>query len=679
MSDTAFLPPAFGWVNSPADVAAAVTRISAFQGVPALLSQAAPDLLAADDDRTVLFWTAEEKVLGRVLPSWNQGSVGSCFPAGTRVRMADGTHKPIEAVRLNDAVLTAEGNTGRVRHLFVRHEGECLYRFRCRGHYGLAATSEHPVLTKRGYVKMEDLRIGDLVAVPKYLPQSVGFVQTADHRSWQTRLRSDVSIGRTINYNGAAQFGRRAAVVQVAPMPDTIELTPGFGRIIGLFLAEGCTDKNKVVWTFSEAERDTLAAELIDLLRSELGAEAHVQKRGKKNTCKVNLHGRVWSELFESLCGNGSGMKRLHADVASGPVAFLRAVYEGWLAGDGHRRDNHVQGTTVSHDLALSMYDIATALGLMPVIRHCDPKPSHNVKTRRRRYDVVVGEGGGANRPPQDDKHVWRAVNSLIAEPYSGDVFNMEVEGDNSYVAEGIGVHNCVSFGFGRGCQDLMLIEIAAGEPEEWPGAEVATEPIYGGSRVEVGGGRIGGDGSVGAWAAEWVTKWGVLLRQKYGTIDLSSYSESRSRQWGDRGCPDELEPLAREHPVRSAAMVTSAQEAWAALGSGYPIPPCSDQGFTSTLKDGICEASGNWNHCMEFRGRFVHHTGERVFPTQNSWGGYLRGERTTKDIHGNVITLPEGCFLARWDVVDRMLRQRDSFALSGFKGFPKRNLDWLI
>lgn len=241
-------------------------------------------------------------------------------------------------------------------------------------------------------------------------------------------------------------------------------------------------------------------------------------------------------------------------------------------------------------------------------------------------------------------------------------------------------VGSCVSFGFGRACNDLLLQMAATGQSGPIP-ADVATEPIYGGSRVEVGGGRLGqSDGSLGAWAAEFVRRWGNLFRMTYGSVDLGRYSESLCRQWGYRGVPDELEPVAREHPVKTTALVRSAEEAWSALGSYYPVPICSDQGFTTQLVDGFCQASGTWNHCMELRGRVNSKKYGRAFVIQNSWGGYLDGDNVIETTDGERITLPEGCFGARWETVERILRQGDSFALSNAVGFPVRDkLDWIF
>jgi hypothetical protein len=185
------------------------------------------------------------------------------------------------------------------------------------------------------------------------------------------------------------------------------------------------------------------------------------------------------------------------------------------------------------------------------------------------------------------------------------------------------GVGACVGFGNGRAGQDVLLWEIAAGEPEEWPGAEISPEVIYGGSRVEVGGGRIGGDGSVGAWAAKWVKDWGLVPRGVYGSLDLTEYSESTCRKLGSQGIPSDVEDLAKIHPVTGIAMVKTGAEYWAALGGGKPVAICSNRGFTTTLKRGFCSPSGTWNHCMEGRGRFTHPTKGKCAVIQNSWDGY--------------------------------------------------------
>jgi hypothetical protein len=208
----------------------------------------------------------------------------------------------------------------------------------------------------------------------------------------------------------------------------------------------------------------------------------------------------------------------------------------------------------------------------------------------------------------------------------------------------------------------------------EWRGG-TATEAIYALSRVEVGKGRLGGgDGSIGSWAAEAVQKWGTLRRMKYLTVDLSTYSGSRAKAWGmpRAGLPDELEPLAREHPVQAASLVTSYEQARDAIANGYPVAVCSNQGFTESRDaEGFARASGSWAHCMAFLA--VDDNAKRPgLLCQNSWGpDWIRGP-----VRHNQ---PPGSFWVDAATANRMLsRDPDSFAVSGFVGFPVQSLDYL-
>lgn len=244
-------------------------------------------------------------------------------------------------------------------------------------------------------------------------------------------------------------------------------------------------------------------------------------------------------------------------------------------------------------------------------------------------------------------------------------------------------IGDCVSHGWGRGAQDLMLVEIGMhGEPEEWQG-EVATEPIYAGSRVEIGGGRINGDGSVGAWAARYVKEFGILLRTQYGNVDLRTYSGNKARDWGRRGkgVPDALEPIAREHPIRTVSLVTSYEQGRDAIANGYPVPVCSMRGFAMTRdREGFCKPQGQWAHCMVFRACFVAKGNRPGLVCQQSWGNSPTGPNKLTLENGDVIELPQGCFGVDAEVANGMLaRDPDSYAISNFEGFPRQEIDYSL
>lgn len=253
-----------------------------------------------------------------------------------------------------------------------------------------------------------------------------------------------------------------------------------------------------------------------------------------------------------------------------------------------------------------------------------------------------------------------------------------KVHGSYPVVRQGIG--DCVSFGYGKAIMVTAACDISIRkEAEQWMKREISTEWIYGTSRVLVGKGRLGNsDGSVGSWAAKAVREHGTLLRKEYRagrkTYDLSQYDPSRAKDWGFRGLPaNHLEPTADEHPVSAKpSMVASAKEASDALFNGYAISVCSDQGFDDERdRDGFAKARGTWYHCMGIVGIVV--VGSRVgFIIDNSsWGNWISGP--------NPHSLPTGCFLAEWKVVDRMMRQHDSFAIPGYDGFQRRTISWSL
>lgn len=242
----------------------------------------------------------------------------------------------------------------------------------------------------------------------------------------------------------------------------------------------------------------------------------------------------------------------------------------------------------------------------------------------------------------------------------------------------------CVSQGYARGVQFTSLADMVIGKQgEEW-NARVHPGSIYAASRVEIGGGRIRGDGSLGAWAIQAVRKMGVLYRLKYGQWDLTAdQDELHSVDWGSpgRGVPDELEPAMREHPIEDGSMVTSGEQYKTVAYDWKFVPICSSRGYT-TVRDkyGMCYPRGKWQHCMLAAGIVSikhpqHPSGLLAVPIYQSWGnGNPSGNDRVTLQTGEEITLPPGVFLSDLEVLDRdILPARDSFVLAGSRGWVPR------
>jgi hypothetical protein len=411
---------------------------------------------------------------------YDQGNEGACFKAGTLISMADGSIKPIEELRLFENVLTAEGNTGCVSHLFGRNYSGDIYRINLWGHNAFECTAEHPILTKRGYVQAKEIRFDDEVCLTAKMPfednelMVFSFLQIKQQSPSRARRH-------TVRYKGFSDVE-----VTVKNLPDVLTMTAALGRLFGLYLAEGGTTENKVVFTFGKHEENTLVKQCVDLINECFEIDARIQYR--PHSINVVIYGKEWRQLFEYLFPGNVWGKSISTEVMKGNREFLNSLFFGWISGDGHKRRGEIQGTTVSKSLAFSMYRIAGSLGYSPVIKMTVPAENEHAKIRANRWDIIIRESRIISGNVSDlmhfvEKHengTWRKVRKIVVEPYEGVVYNFEVLGDNSYVANGIAVHNCVGYGSSRmmgilnhSRYDAPWLWDRAKEVDEWPDTNV--------------------------------------------------------------------------------------------------------------------------------------------------------------------------------------------------------------
>lgn len=195
-----------------------------------------------------------------------------------------------------------------------------------------------------------------------------------------------------------------------------------------------------------------------------------------------------------------------------------------------------------------------------------------------------------------------------------------------------------------------------------------AIEGIYG-SRGHTGEGMTCG-GSV-----RYVTnKGGVLLRKKYGNIDLTQYNAKLSGGWGRTGTPRELNEEGKKNQVKTASLIENVDQARDALFNGYGITLCSMVGFSNKRdQNGISQRQGQWAHAMAWVGcddtREIMN--ETLFLVQNSWGIWNGGPKRHDQ--------PNGSFWIRESVARDMIQSGEGFALSNVVGFPPKDINWTI
>ncbi len=230
---------------------------------------------------------------------------------------------------------------------------------------------------------------------------------------------------------------------------------------------------------------------------------------------------------------------------------------------------------------------------------------------------------------------------------------------DPAYPPQQIG--DCVSFGHGHGNDLLQCIEIGLGEAAVYQ--ETDTEFIYAASR-EVAGILGRQDGSYGAAAVKAMMTIGMVSRSMLGSD--GTYSGQRAKDWGWHGAPSAVKSEAAPFKLGNAAQVSTWDELVVAVQNGYPVTICTGQGFRLTRdSDGFCSARGTWGHCMFIAGVRFDRPGACII---QSWGPDCPTGPTA-------LSQPSFSFWADRSVIEYILGQGDSWALSKSPAFEKRDL----
>lgn len=193
---------------------------------------------------------------------------------------------------------------------------------------------------------------------------------------------------------------------------------------------------------------------------------------------------------------------------------------------------------------------------------------------------------------------------------------------------------------------------------------EVFPPYTYGGSRVTIGKGKLGrSPGSVGAWAAEFTQRFGVLRADGEG---VPPYSGKVADEWGYKGPPAQFVEAAKMFTFETVAPVKSARDVRDAICNGYPVTIASDFG-TRTIrpKDGRQVAIRNtkWYHQMCIVAYDGSTNAGPWYYVVNSWGENAHPAPLQDE--------PPGGFWISEADCEYIVRQNDSYAYSGFAGFP--------
>lgn len=374
-----------------------------------------------------------------------------CFIAGTLITMADGTRKPIEQIQVGDEVITHRGRVRKVTELHRRKYSGSLYSVKAEAHPVVRSTRQHPW----AFVNEDEVKFKD------------------DHANlrWKegVQLREERWIHAECLDDQPAYLLEPVFRHDDSVTPYVVQPTRAESRLLGYYLAEGHLIRDKK-GELSGIELtthmdDTVHSEIDDLCREFGTANAPVpfERVNSEVARGIWIFDRRLAEFCQRHAGQYSLEKRLSRDVLSWKPELQRELLGAYANGDGcGPEDGSLKLSTASSDLAHQWLVVLPRLGIIPSFSALEHKPgTGKATTDTTEYVVHIGkqwaqklrdvtskvqrveiEKTKLSRKILDEKIVTpiREIDSIYVET---DVFNFEVEDDNSYLVEGLAVHNC--------------------------------------------------------------------------------------------------------------------------------------------------------------------------------------------------------------------------------------------
>ena len=411
-----------------------------------------------------------------------------CFLPGTKILMKDGTLRNIEEIKVGERLITHLGNKRKVKQVLEYNIEEEIAVIKAKMFpFELKLTKDHKVLAARHklcnvknakktlckptcnrsckknlwknykpeWIEAQDLKKDDFLLYP--IPKRRRLKITFDllKLGLDTHLKGDENF---VWY----EIGSNKLIPK--KVKRFIQLDEKLARLIGYYVAEGWTrtrrnlGEGSVGFGFHKKERKIIQ-EVRQLLKDTFGIESSVKFHKVKNSCQVLAYSRIVARFFERFCGKEANEKRVPYQIFESEdriiVAFLTALFKG----DGSNKDKmRISFDSISLNLVSQVKMLLAYLGIMASIKARVPKNknwhiSYKLTISGKqlfKFNELFSEFQASivqQKFYRNDTFIWKnyiwfPIKEVTFENYKGKVYDLTVEKDTSYVANGIAVHN---------------------------------------------------------------------------------------------------------------------------------------------------------------------------------------------------------------------------------------------
>ena len=251
-------------------------------------------------------------------------------------------------------------------------------------------------------------------------------------------------------------------------------ITKDFLTLCGWYVSEGCFDQSSAI-SFSLNIKEELYANFICTQLSSLGLTYRIEKLVDMNTMKIVTHSAVLGRFFCDNFGHIASKKYAPQWVKDLDPEYLRFFLMGVVLGDGCVDRDNVVYECASQELIFDLFEMLLKFSCVSslsetkknkiknfinsdrkheIIREKEKMPAYRLMCSMNQYPELFKFMGlfndnniksGHNYYIIDNDYVYFPIFEIKMKKYIGKVHNLEVKDDNSYIANGVSVHNCIT------------------------------------------------------------------------------------------------------------------------------------------------------------------------------------------------------------------------------------------
>ena len=421
----------------------------------------------------------------------------NCMPPEQEILTKDG-YMPIAEVQVGDYVVTHRNRLRKVLHKFERETEEDIYVIKPlkMGFDDLRVTGDHKVLLIRDrwvnshrsrdglhlsqepqWIPAKELRNGDFVALAYNGDiQPSETIKISDYIGMDTLVEDseypeyailsehsaydveDDKLVKVRHYaNGKKMIGKRPL-----PLNNELELDSALCYLFGRWLGDGCITHRtgtdipsgiKIVFNLNEIND---AKEIADIFESKFGISADIKLSSTERWYDLWVNSMPVGEFFRSLLGHYSYAKFIPSVLMNLPDNLAISLLRGLFQADGYTSKNQVGIVLSNRKLATQVHQLLMRLGYLFSIKenthYLGTVPAYRVQATvsecadlfNKFFDVDAPENNTKLKYYFEyDNLRWVRIQTIETETYTGQVLDIEVDEDHSFVSAGVVVSNC--------------------------------------------------------------------------------------------------------------------------------------------------------------------------------------------------------------------------------------------